>query len=245
MTPAPITENVEIDFSGTYHDSSNKDVIPDEKAIEKILIKLGKTSEESRLNCGTCGYSTCREKAIAVYQGKADLKMCLPYLREKAESMSNIILQNTPNAIFMTDKDFNILEYNQSAKSLFKLDEGNLIGMPIEVVIDSDEFEKVRNTGEPVFYRLCKNVNEDIDVELSIVDAPNDDYIVIAKDITKEQENYKEMEKIRKETIETAQKVIDKQMRVAQEIASLLGETTGETKAALTKLKKSIAGEKL
>ena len=43
--------------------------------------------------------------------------------------------------------------------------------------------------------------------------------------------------------METAQRVIDKQMRVAQEIASLLGETTGETKVALTKLKKSFAGE--
>lgn len=246
VTSQPITENVNVDFSAAYLSSPVKDIIPDEKVIKNILIKLGKTTEESMLNCGTCGYSTCRDKAIAVFQGKADLKMCLPHLREKAESMSNIIIQNTPNAIFMTDKEFNILEYNQSAKSLFKLDEGNIIGMPIEVIINSDEFQKVRTTGEPVFYTLCKNVNNDIDVELSIVDAPNDDYIVIAKDVTKEQENYKEIEKIRRDTIETAQKVIDKQMRVAQEIASLLGETTGETKAALTKLKKSIVqGEKL
>ena len=34
-------------------------------------------------NCGACGYSSCREKAIAVFQGKAKKKMCLPYIIEK------------------------------------------------------------------------------------------------------------------------------------------------------------------
>ena len=64
--------------------------------------------------------------------------------------------------------------------------------------------------------------------------------------MTQEQENRRKTEEFRRETVEITQKVIDKQMRVAQEIASLLGETTGETKAALTKLKKSIAqGDRL
>ena len=63
---------------------------------------------------------------------------------------------------------------------------------------------------------------------------------------TEERENHRKTEEFRRETVEITQKVIDKQMRVAQEIASLLGETTGETKAALTKLKKSIAqGDRL
>ena len=81
-------------------------------------------------------------------------------------------------------------------------------------------------------------------VENSIVAVSNGDYLVVSKDITAEEENRREMEEFRRETIETTQQVIDKQMRVAQEIASLLGETTGETKAALLKLKKSIAEDK-
>ena len=64
--------------------------------------------------------------------------------------------------------------------------------------------------------------------------------IHILKDMTAENENKKKLEALRMHTVDTAQKVIDKQMRVAQEIASLLGETTAETKVALTSLKKSM-----
>ena len=69
---------------------------------------------------------------------------------------------------------------------------------------------------------------------------PDHGYLVVLKDISAEEESMREMDKMREETIATAQAVIDKQMRVAQEIASLLGETTGETKAALLKLKDSV-----
>ena len=70
---------------------------------------------------------------------------------------------------------------------------------------------------------------------------PDHEYLFLLKDISAEEESMKAMAKMRQETIDTAQQVIDKQMRVAQEIASLLGETTGETKAALLKLKASVA----
>ena len=54
--------------------------MPGEKEIQEILQKMGKNTPEQELNCGACGYNTCREKAIAVYQGKADINMCLPFL---------------------------------------------------------------------------------------------------------------------------------------------------------------------
>ena len=65
-------------------------VKPGEAAIQEVLHKLGKYRPEDELNCGTCGYSTCREKAIAVCQGKADLTMCLPFLKARAESFSSM-----------------------------------------------------------------------------------------------------------------------------------------------------------
>ena len=86
----------------------------------------------------------------------------------------------------------------------------------------------------------CKTAIYDVMVEQSIVHVPDEEYLVLLKDITAEEEKIEEMKKMRQETIDTAQQVIDKQMRVAQEIASLLGETTGETKAALLKLKNSM-----
>ncbi len=69
---------------------------PGERAIKEILAQMGKTTPEQELNCGCCGYNTCREKAIAVYQGKADLSMCLPFLKEKAETFSGYVINNTP-----------------------------------------------------------------------------------------------------------------------------------------------------
>ncbi|MEG1887693.1 MAG: [Fe-Fe] hydrogenase large subunit C-terminal domain-containing protein, partial [Oscillospiraceae bacterium] len=65
---------------------------PSQIEIDAILKKMGKTRPEQELNCGSCGYDTCREKAIAVYNGKADLSMCLPFLKEKAESFSDNII---------------------------------------------------------------------------------------------------------------------------------------------------------
>lgn len=222
------------------------DKVPDDETIKEILARIGKTTPESMLNCGACGYPTCREKAIAVYQGKADLKMCLPYMREKAESMSNVILENTPNAIFMLDQEFMVLQYNRAAGRMFDLTEAQTVGMPIELVLPAEDFELVRTTGNPVFNSPREMKNGKLSIEQTIVPVPNGDYLVIARDVTEERENHRKTEEFRRETVEITQKVIDKQMRVAQEIASLLGETTGETKAALTKLKKSIAqGDRL
>ncbi len=111
---------------------------PPEDEVERILSKLGKATAESALNCGCCGYPTCREMARALLVGKAEMDMCLPYLREKAEKHSRVVVGNT---------------------------------------------------------------------------------------------------------LEAADKLIEKQMRVAQNIASILGETTAETKVMLVKLKEAVQGD--
>ena len=65
----------------------------------------------------------------------------------------------------------------------------------------------------------------------------------IMRDVSDEEAQREKKERIGRQTIEVADKVVDKQMRIVQEIASLLGETAAETKIALTKLKESIADE--
>ena len=215
---------------------------PSEEQIQEILHQLGKYSEKDCLNCGTCGYSTCREKAIAVFQGKANLFMCLPYLRERAESMSNEILAYTPNAILLVDRDETVLEANRAAGQLFE-NAQQLKGAKIEQLLEKEPFERAKQGQAPVLDCASETVDGQHIVEQSVVPLPNGDSIVLVKDITQEEQKKRELEQLREETMETAQRVIDKQMRVAQEIASLLGETTGETKVALTKLKKSFAGE--
>jgi uncharacterized Fe-S cluster-containing protein len=63
------------------------------------------------------------------------------------------------------------------------------------------------------------------------------------RDITEEEEERERKDSISRQTVEVADKVVEKQMRIVQEIASLLGETAAETKIALAKLKESIENE--
>ncbi len=233
------TESAKISYNTTYKNRKIFEDMPDEDTIKDILGQVGKFSKEDYLNCSTCGYDTCRDKAIAVYQGKADLKMCLPYMRDQAESLSNVILENTPNAIFLLDEKLKIIEYNKKAKETFNISEV-VKGQHIYMLLMPQAFEKIIETGEPVYDYKGETFIEGQIVRHTIVKTSTGGYLVILADKTKDEENLKKIMRLKEETVDTAQKVIDKQMRVAQEIALLLGETTGETKTALTKLKKSI-----
>lgn len=235
----PASEQVTVDMAADYKATPNKWEEPPEEALRDILRSIGKNKPQDELNCGACGYSTCREKAIAVYHGKAKLDMCLPYMRQRAESMSNTILDNTPNGLISLDDELNITKYNRAAEKMLNLD-NDCVGMNIEIFLVMDELNKILQDGMPVMGVRRKTAIYDLMVEQSIVTMPDHGYLVILKDITSEEESMREMDKLREETIATAQAVIDKQMRVAQEIASLLGETTGETKAALLQLKASM-----
>ncbi len=85
--------------------------IPDEEEIERILVKLNKNTAETALNCGCCGYPTCREMASALCQGKAEMDMCLPYLHEKAERHSRDVVSNTLDAADrLIDKQMRVVQ---------------------------------------------------------------------------------------------------------------------------------------
>lgn len=217
--------------------------MPGEAAIEEILAKIGKVRPEDMLNCGACGYSTCREKAIAVYQGKAELEMCLPYMKERAESVSNKILDSTPNAIIAVDSSFQIQQFNRAAYQLFGIAAGeDMVGHPIGEVYDETELIDVIDSRKNILSERCFMERCGIYVEKSIVyDMEHGLLLIFLKDINAEEKEAQRAAAMRRETIEVTDQVISKQMRVVQEIASLLGETTAETKIALTKLKNSMA----
>ncbi|CEP66140.1 Iron hydrogenase [Moorella glycerini] len=89
--PKPI--NLEgINLRREFHDKTIFFPRPSEADIRGILAELGKLTPEDELNCGACGYPSCREKAIAVYHGLAENRMCLPYLIAQLEK-SNLHLR--------------------------------------------------------------------------------------------------------------------------------------------------------
>ena len=236
---APLSENTEADLERFFLNRSQTETLPTEKEIDGILQKMGKALPEKQLNCGSCGYPSCRDKAIAVCHGKADIWMCLPHMREKAESISNVVIDHTPNGIFLLDGEFRIVEYNSSAQRIFGI-KTDLYGKPLSGLFDCRALKKVKDTGGVIgdgeYYPEMGLYLE----QTAVYIEEHSMYLLIVKDITNEMQRQTQLTVMQKETVEIAQKVIDKQMRVAQEIASLLGETTAETKLALTRLKKSI-----
>lgn len=232
----PIDTFKNIPYIGTH------EKIPGEAAIKEILAKMGKTSPEQEFNCGSCGYPTCREKAIAVYQGKADLSMCLPFLKEKAETFSGYVINNTPNAIFVLDENLCVQQINKAGCALFNLKTpSDILGSPIVRLLNPADYLGVMTSGVPIkekkhyLAEYKKYVAETIvyDHEYHIVFS-------IMRDITSEEERQSERSELCNKTVAITNEVIEKQMRVVQEIASLLGETTAETKIALTQLKDAL-----
>ena len=219
--------------------------MPSETEIDAALRQMGKMSKRDELNCGSCGYNTCREKAIAICQGKAEASMCLPYLQKKAEGFSDRIVNNTPNGIIVLNDKFEVQQINEAAMDLMHIrSASDVLGEHVVRIMDPKVFYEVQKTRFNVHNRRVYLAEYKRYVELTVVyDTDNHLYIGIMRDITDEEKEREKKESISKQTIETADKVVDKQMRIVQEIASLLGETAAETKIALTKLKESIKDE--
>ncbi len=220
------------------------DRMPTEEQIRRILMSTGKYSKEDELNCGACGYSTCREKAVAVFQGKAEVTMCMPYALTQAESMSNVVMDMTPNMIFVIGNDMRILDCNRKGQELLGVGHDEAVRRYIFEFIEADDIESALLTREPVFHKKIRLDRGRIVAEETIVYIENlDAVLVLFQDVTREERIKEQHYNLKVETVEMAQKVIEKQMMVAQEIAGLLGETTAETKVTLTKLRDSILNE--
>ncbi|MGN0675806.1 MAG: [Fe-Fe] hydrogenase large subunit C-terminal domain-containing protein [Oscillospiraceae bacterium] len=218
---------------------------PSEAQIKEILMKMGKTTPDHELNCGSCGYNTCREKAVAVYQGKADFTMCLPYLKEKAESFSDNIINNTPNGILVLNEDFEVQLINKAACHMMKIkNQSDVLGCPVIRILNPTEYMNVYANNQNVYEKKTYLAEYQLYVEETIIYDRNYHIIMsIMRDITDEEKRRTKKENTNMQAVEITDKVIDKQMRVVQEIASLLGETTAETKIALTKLKETLVDE--
>lgn len=222
-----------------------KNLMPAEYEIQEVLKQMGKENKEDILDCGSCGYNTCREKAIAILQGKAEISMCLPYLKEKAESFSDCISSNTPNGIIVLNERFEVQQINPAARRMLSIRSlSDIIGSPVIRILDLKPFATVYETKSAIRNKRVYLAEYDKYVEQTIIyDKTYHLIVCLLRDVTEEEVSRQLRDEISKNTIETADKVVDKQMRIVQEIASLLGETAAETKIALTKLKDSIKNE--
>ena len=219
--------------------------IPSETEIANVLRQMGKHKSSDELNCGSCGYNTCREKAIAICQGKAEISMCLPFLKDKAESFSDTIVKNTPNALIVLNEELEVQQINEAARKMMNIRfSSDVLGEHVVRIMEPVDFLEVKESGKDIKNKKVYLAEYNRYVEESVVyDRDSRLLIGIMRDITDEQKEREKKENISRQTVEVADKVVDKQMRIVQEIASLLGETAAETKIALAKLKESIQDE--
>ena len=236
-------KSIELKKSFTYIEQRNTK--PSEIEISNILRQMGKFKPSQELNCGSCGYNTCREKAIAIIQGKAEISMCLPFLKDKAESFSDTIVNNSPNGLIVLNEQLEVQQINDAARRIMNIrSASDILGDQVIRILDPTVFMQVISSGQDVRDERVYLAEYKRYIEQTVVhDKDSHLLISIMRDVTDEEKEREKKEDISRQTIEVADKVVDKQMRIVQEIASLLGETAAETKIALAKLKESITNE--
>ncbi|MHB0998021.1 MAG: [Fe-Fe] hydrogenase large subunit C-terminal domain-containing protein [Armatimonadota bacterium] len=208
-----------------------------DKEIREVLAKTGKHTPDDQLNCGACGYGSCMDNAIAVLSGMAEYNMCIPWMRKVAERKALQIIEASPNAIVIVDEGLRIREFNPSFAKIFSCTPG-IVGKPLSTLMDPEDFEKVlakavdRITNKSVSYPSYH-----VSGSLNVYRLEDEDLVVgILANVNKSTDGLSRLDHIRDETLANAQQVIEKQMRMAQEIAGILGETTSETRVLLHKL---------
>ena len=241
----PVEQPDEVQMRKTFTYIERHSQMPTEDEIRDILRQMGKMKPSDELNCGSCGYNTCREKAVAIFQNKAEISMCLPYLKDKAESFSDSIVNNTPNGLIVLNEKLEVQQINNAARKIMNIrSASDVLGDLVVRILDPKVFLDVLNTGRDVRDQRIYLAEYGKYVEQTVIyDKEYRLLICIMRDVTDEESEREKKENISRQTVEIADKVVDKQMRIVQEIASLLGETAAETKIALTKLKESISDE--
>ena len=226
------------DIRTAYDRSAIQHRQPSEEEIEAMLEKMGKKDPKDRINCGCCGYDSCKDKARAIIRGYANIDMCLPLLMEKSQSLANNIVNNTPNGLMVLDEELNIGLINNTMCKLLSLNSPDTVtGQHIAMILDpSDFFEALEGRKIAGKYEYLSEYERYIEKTISY-DEKFKVLVAVFRDITEEELQKQEKFKIINNTVSITDSLLEQNMRSVHEIASLLGETAAETKIALEKLK--------
>ena len=145
----------------------------------------------------------------------------------------------------MLNENLEVQQINNAARKIMNIrSASDVLGEPVIRILDPKVYMDVLKSGRGVRDMRTYLAEYQKYIEQTVVyDKDYHLLISIMRDVTDEENEREKKESISRQTVEIADKVVDKQMRIVQEIASLLGETAAETKIALTKLKESISDE--
>lgn len=212
--------------------------IHSEDEIISILEKTGNGSDENRLNCQACGYSTCSDKAVAVLEDMAEIDMCIPFMRRKAEMRNDKIIESSPNGIVIVDEHLKIINMNPAFKKYFMCSE-SVIGKPISYLMDPEPFVRIATKDEEIIELTIKHENYGIVCHEIIYELKNENQFVgIFVNITKNIADKSKFDDLRSQTINQARQLLKHQISMAQNIAKLLGESTAQGEALVENILK-------
>jgi iron only hydrogenase large subunit-like protein len=212
-----------------------------ELQLQEALRTVGKYSAEDELNCGGCGYDSCRDFAHALIAHNAERMMCATYTRKLAQKKANALLKKMPSAVVIVDEDLKIIECNLNFAHLFAADveqSKDLEGSALDAVIPfSYLFRRVLDSDEDI-------VGHDIRYQRSILNTsiftiePHSVMCGIFQDITKPIFQ-------KEQIIGRAREVIQKNLKTVQQIAYLLGENAADSEIILNSIVRSFSPEEV
>jgi iron only hydrogenase large subunit-like protein/uncharacterized Fe-S cluster-containing protein len=211
-----------------------------ESRILEVFEQTGKSSPDMQLNCGACGYKSCRDNAIAVVLGMAEPEMCIPYMRRLAEQRTDRILETSPNGIMILDDELRIVNINPAFRKMFQC--GNaVLGRQVSYLMDASGFETLSDGGSERFEAVISHYGRRFhEVLYTLRDARQ--YVGIFMDISDIPLQQKTTDIVRMQTLRQAQELLDHQIRMSQEIAGMLGKSTAKGEEMVHKLM-SLYGE--
>ncbi len=215
--------------------------MPTEAQIAAIFKKMGKESPEDELNCGMCGYPSCRDKAIAVHMGRAEITMCMPYMKKRAESLSDKIINITPNAVLAVDMYLKVQQINTAACELFSTVPEDVLGQPVSRLMDEFDFVDLISSGRQSSQKYAFLAEYNLYLHQSFhYDQSSGIIICIMKNITREKQKQSQLKQHKAQVASMADDIVERQLHLVHEIASLLGESAAETKIAVSELKEAV-----
>lgn len=216
----------------------------DETDIKCVLASIGKYSIEDEINCGGCGYNTCRNFAKALLDGKAEPEMCVSHMKQQAQRKANALLRCIPSPIVIANAKLSIMEYNDKFVETFWnedehadiYDQNNLQGADLRDFINFTNLFSASLDLEQDIHREHVRFNDKLfDVVVFNIDKKQ---IVggIIEDVTN-------MEMKKEQIAEKAKEVIHKNLATVQQIACTLGEHMAETEVLLRSIAKDFAAD--
>ncbi len=207
-----------------------------EDEILSVLEKINKSNPDDRLDCTSCGYDTCRDKAIAILSGMAEQEMCVSYIRKRSETKADKILQQSPNGIVIVDETFNIASMNQAFRKMFMCSNSN-IGKPISKIIDPEPFIKF-NVEESEKFEMTQKYDQYNMICHQIIFSLKEEKKLVGVfiNITSIISNKEKIDSLKRETILKATELLDHQIIMAQRIAKLLGDSAAQSEELINNL---------